>query len=643
MKRIAHLAEKYARQLARCADDDGGPRDPGIRISLLLAGSAPDARQYAEAIVRWHAKGVLPLDRGALTIAHDALALLNKIGKYLPAERRNPMAIEHPDKLVEALSLISRKDEKRSRARASSEKMRSESIIHEETDACIIATPLTAAAAALWGRGTKWCTAMRAEGAEHFANHSRKSPLFVVAGKGGDKFQWSSGTANCRDALNRPVSAEEILSVFPTIATTERALVHLALADPDATPSTPGWTVPSSLAEECIIASPRALERTPEKTAPLCALSAAIWPATLLHVPDELKTDEMEMAAVSADGNAIAHVRRQTPELVRAAMDADPLVIKHLVEQTDAMVMEAVARHRDALAFVRKQTPAISEFAALAHPTAIRHDVTKDSKARLIAVSADPETIGDIEEPDRELRLIALRKDGSVLRFLPQHTIDAVECEIAVANDPQALRYVPPWLKTRSMVLDCLRIDGRLLSCAGKIDAELVNVAMKSTPAALKHVPPRFLDRKLILSALRRDGRVLSALRKGPRRKHLDAEAVTVAMTSAAAALLSAPKTLLTKELCLDAIRRDGTLLSFVPVALRNSDICEVAAKSHGDAWRLTPGPIRTPAVAARMVKICPAIWMTLPKRISRHPDVLAALPSGNRSRHKNIVEPPCA
>ncbi|MCR5260177.1 MAG: DUF4116 domain-containing protein [Desulfovibrio sp.] len=64
---------------------------------------------------------------------------------------------------------------------------------------------------------------------------------------------------------------------------------------------------------------------------------------------------------------------------------------------------------------------------------------------------------------------------------------------------------------------------------------------------------------------------------------------------AASSSLDTSLKELRMPELCMEAVRRNGATLRFVPKELKTPDMCTVAVESAGEAVKFVPPPLRTP------------------------------------------------
>jgi len=72
----------------------------------------------------------------------------------------------------------------------------------------------------------------------------------------------------------------------------------------------------------------------------------------LQYVPDLNQDDEVCLAAVKKNPDALQFVRRQTPRLCRTAIERDPLALKHVRQQNEFLCRLAMEQDPLAEAYV---------------------------------------------------------------------------------------------------------------------------------------------------------------------------------------------------------------------------------------------------------------------------------------------------
>ena len=79
-------------------------------------------------------------------------------------------------------------------------------------------------------------------------------------------------------------------------------------------------------------------------------------------------------------------------------------------------------------------------------------------------------------------------------------------------------------------------------------------------------------------------------------------------------ALQDVPEPLRTDEMCLTAVQRNGCALQFVPEDLRTESICLAAVKQNGHALQFVPDDMRTPELCTVAVREVPAAMLFVPE-----------------------------
>lgn len=247
-KKLAFLAKKYeAAFLAAVGDGRVEPLDPdeGLEARFARIASEDPTRngKHAEALIRWHCAGALPLSSLSpafppSVFAEDAwpigtgvradLALLERAKGRVPEDRRNPSAMAGPEELRAAALEIELVLEEKGGSGKSAAKTEAEAMA-ELPNARILARDGSAAvveirsreAAIWWGRGTRWCTAgTTGSFAERYL---RDGHLYVSVSKKGVKHQWSHDTG-VTDATDNRADPFDVLFESPEILQAPEAL-----------------------------------------------------------------------------------------------------------------------------------------------------------------------------------------------------------------------------------------------------------------------------------------------------------------------------------------------------------------------------------------------------------------------------------
>jgi len=94
-------------------------------------------------------------------------------------------------------------------------------------------------------------------------------------------------------------------------------------------------------------------------------------------------------------------------------------------------------------------------------------------------------------------------------------------------------------------------------------------------------------------------------------------------------ALQDVPEVLRTDEMCLAAVQRNGCALQFVPEDLRTESICLAAVKQNGHALQFVPEDMRTPELCTVAVREVPAAILFVPEDKQKYVEEIAQLIEG--------------
>lgn len=176
----------------------------------------------------------------------------------------------------------------------------------------------------------------------------------------------------------------------------------------------------------------------------------------------------------------------------------------------------------------------------------------------------------------RELCLLAVSKEGYLLKYVPNIYKTEELCVIAVKQYAKALEYVPENLKTR----------------------ELCYMAVKKNGYALKYTPNEYKTNELCAAVVKENA---YALRCVP--EHLKTQELCLkAVNKTGLALEYVPEKFKTPEVCFIAIKHDagGETLDYVPENIKTQEICLLAVAEYGCALKYVPDHLKT-------IKICVA------------------------------------
>ena len=204
-------------------------------------------------------------------------------------------------------------------------------------------------------------------------------------------------------------------------------------------------------------------------------------PELFFDIPERFKDRDMCEAAVRYDGTHLRMVpeKLKTPELCREAIRHSAYAIRHIPEsmKTPELYRELVAENPRNLHGIPEEDRTY-ELCKTAFDNTYGRDKSDYSVAgalvepslalQMVREQDDPGTIDFLMDImcskaiSEEVALEAVRKNGHILRFVPQEVITQQIGEAAVGNHPEAIRWVPYGIRTADMCLYAFRSDSNL-------------------------------------------------------------------------------------------------------------------------------------------------------------------------------------
>lgn len=143
-------------------------------------------------------------------------------------------------------------------------------------------------------------------------------------------------------------------------------------------------------------------------------------------------------------------------------------------------------------------------------------------------------------------------------------------------------------------ILEAIRKDGWYIAGIpeDRRTLELCRIAVQSahpklsdTESILHYVPLALRSAELCQSAVSKDG----------------------------CALFDVPEKILTRELCLTAVKNYWKALAAIPSALRDAEICSAAVRENGQALQFVPRNLMTPTMLWEAIKTAPSALQFVP------------------------------
>ena len=374
---------------------------------------------------------------------------------------------------------------------------------------------------------------------------------------------------------------------------------------------------------EAVNNTPEVLQFVPNdlRDRDLCLRVVARFGAMLPYVPEALRDYEMCAYAIKSMPESVSDVpehvmyrdffidaarrRHWRGEYFRLNVDDAALVadVLDLIEtqKVQAPIPPALYKRRQfCLELVRRQSRYLQYV-----PEPMR-----DREMCLAAVSQNGQALSKVPEhlrQDREICLAAMRTAGDLLRIVPDHLRDVEMVATAIASNGRAIVYeVPQHMLTADLWLEALRTIPQLLP---KVPDEFrtqdfYRRTVENNWGAIRYVPPEALNERMVAVAARQDVETLRFVDPKWISRDLIME---LAPRNGVMIVAMLHKVTLDRELYETLVRHQGGLLGRVPLALRDRDMCLMAANQDGAALFFVPEDLRDREMCEKALASNPA------------------------------------
>ena len=138
----------------------------------------------------------------------------------------------------------------------------------------------------------------------------------------------------------------------------------------------------------------------------------------LQYLPNDMKTEEICLAAVESDYRAIKYVTLFNDSIYLKAVEKNGLALKDIENQTDGICEVAVKNNANALEYVKKQTNELCLMAVRKNGLLIRFVTAQTEEIQYAAVTNDPYAIQYISNPNIEVMTCAYRKNNKIAQHI---------------------------------------------------------------------------------------------------------------------------------------------------------------------------------------------------------------------------------
>ena len=188
------------------------------RIFLVVTCCDPTAEgKYLDWLSRWRRRkweeGGLRCTPSGEDLGNlaDALTYFHSIRRYVPVEHRDVNRYRTAADFLKAGQFLTENGRRRQREERKAEAHAGSRIIYRDQHWTLVHLQ-NRTAAEWWGMGTRWCTSGRTN--NQFSSYASRGDLLVLNTPLG-KYQFYTGTGECRDELDCPAVMSRILTGAP--------------------------------------------------------------------------------------------------------------------------------------------------------------------------------------------------------------------------------------------------------------------------------------------------------------------------------------------------------------------------------------------------------------------------------------------
>jgi hypothetical protein len=325
---------------------------------------------------------------------------------------------------------------------------------------CKIIIPRTYEASMFFGRGTKWCTAMKND-SQYFFDYAQEGPLYMILFKGQSK-RWQFHFPHMQFMDEQDHELETDTDEF------QKIIQHFQPAIMD--------IIENSLRDHEVYAGLGILDWIPRLPDEVLAKLDYVYRTSGVTVLDKVPSPSKDLIekCFAANPNAFRWLDYPTPEQQISAYKRAPQSINNFdypCEELQMMMIDDVVnnkRNRRSIANIKNLSPMVAEhilqvgqeglFNSITHvpdetqmviaklkPKAMEYLYYKSKEACRLAISIDPICMDFVspEFVDKDLCLAAVKKRPDCIAFVPYKFITEEMTEIAVRANPYMIRSIP--------------------------------------------------------------------------------------------------------------------------------------------------------------------------------------------------------
>lgn len=202
------------------------------------------------------------------------------------------------------------------------------------------------------------------------------------------------------------------------------------------------------------------------KSPKLCAIAFENAPVAIIHIPKELRTEEMWISAVKKEAFIFSHCKGD--------------------EQTNALSLLAVKRNGNYLKDIKNLTYEICFAAVGSNGFSLKYVPNKFRDDNLLkrAVNQEPLALEHVKKQSKEICFMAIKKNANALKFVQHQTPEM--CSLAIEMTGEALQHVKK--QTDELCLAAVSRKGSTLIYVQNQTANICLTALNRSKKALPFV-----------------------------------------------------------------------------------------------------------------------------------------------------------
>lgn len=260
------------------------------------------------------------------------------------------------------------------------------------------------------------------------------------------------------------------------------------------------------------------------------------------NITDIIKPSEkLSLIAVKKSGNILKYIDNQTDEICMVSVQYYPDTLEFVKNQTDEICIVAlsqkgkllkfvndkkkyiceIALENDGLAleFIDDQTVKLCKIALRKNIQSYKYIKNKNDDINLYTISLDADSLKDIinlsgiEKISEKVCIEALKKKGSLLKYIPKDYQTYEMCHLAIENDPESISFFDEkYFSCENLVKLALFKNSFVIKHIKNPSNEICNLALEQNPLSIRFIENQ--TNELCIKAINLDTNALSCIKQ---------------------------------------------------------------------------------------------------------------------------------